>query len=56
MYFKIPFESYLIPGENIGLEENVCYLSVTGFIPDSEKLAILGQPFLQNYYTVLDMD
>ena len=34
MFFKIPFESYLLPGETIGLEKGVCYLSITGFIPD----------------------
>jgi len=56
MFFKIPFESYLINGEDIGLERNVCYLSITGFIPDNQRLAVLGQPFIQNYYTVLDME
>jgi hypothetical protein len=34
MFFKIPYESYLLSGERIGLEKNVCYLSITGFIPD----------------------
>ena len=33
MFFKIPFESYLINGEKIGLEKGICYLSITGFIP-----------------------
>jgi len=55
-FLKIPFESYLIPGEQLDRDENVCFLGVTGFIPDGERLAVLGQPFLQNYYTVLDMD
>ena len=55
-FFRIPFESYLLPGEKMGLQEDVCYLSVTGFIPDSERVVVLGQPFLQNYYTVLDME
>ena len=40
----------------MGLEHNVCYLGITGFIPDEEGFAVLGQPFLQNYYTVLNME
>jgi hypothetical protein len=56
MFFKIPFESYLINGEDIGLERNVCYLSITGFIPNNLRVAVLGQPFIQNYLTVLNME
>lgn len=56
MFFKIPFESYLIDGDKIGLHSNMCYLSITGFIPEDEGVAVLGQPFLQNYLTVLNMD
>lgn len=55
-FFKIPFESYLANGQNIGLQRDVCYLTITGYIPDGVNQAILGQPFLQNYYTVLNQD
>lgn len=55
-FFKIPFESYLINGENINLTPDLCYLAITGYVPDDKRLAILGQPFIQNYYTVLDME
>lgn len=54
MFFKIPFESYLIDGERIGLEKNLCYLTIRGLIPDNEKKAVLGLPFIQNYLTVLN--
>jgi len=54
MFFRIPYESYLIPGPVLGRDENLCYLSITGDIPDSAKMAVIGQPFFQNYYTVLD--
>ena len=54
MFFKIPYQSYLIPGEKMGLEKEICYLSLSGFIPDHMKTAVLGQPFLQNYLAVLD--
>ena len=55
-YFKIPVESYLIPGPKLGFEEDVCYLSITGAIPDEINSAVLGQPFLENYFTVLDQE
>ena len=56
MYFKLPYQSYLIPGPTLGRSPNLCYLSITGDIPDSAGYAVLGQPFLRNYYTVLDQD
>ena len=56
LYFRLPFESYLISGDKLGADPNTCYLSVTGFIPDDKKAIILGQPFFSNYYTVLDQD
>lgn len=40
----------------LGRSPNLCYLSITGDIPDSAGYAVLGQPFLRNYYTVLDQD
>ena len=56
MFFRIPFQSGLIPGDRMNLDKDVCYLSISGFIPDGLKTAVLGQPFLQNYYVVLDQD
>ena len=56
VYMKIPKESYLIDGDKLGFEHDVCYLAITGFIPDETNVAVLGQPFLQNYYVVLDQD
>jgi hypothetical protein len=56
MFFRIPYQSYLIPGPQVGLEADTCSLSIAGFIPDEENYAVLGQPFLQNYYAVLDQD
>ena len=56
MYFKIPVGSYLIPGPLLGFEEELCYLSITGSVPDDIHSAVLGQPFLENYFTVLDQE
>lgn len=42
MYFRIPYESYLIPGSKLGRDENICYLSITGYIPDQERAIVLG--------------
>jgi hypothetical protein len=42
LYFKIPYESYLIPGEKLGFETNSCFLAFTGFIPDSARIIVLG--------------
>lgn len=56
MYFRLPYESYLIPGTALGRSANLCYLSITGDIPDDEGIVIFGQPFFRNYYTVLDQD
>ena len=44
----------MISGEKLGSDSRTCYLSVAGFIPDSKKAVILGQPFFNNYYTVMD--
>jgi hypothetical protein len=54
MYFSIPYQSYLISGEKMGLEDDVCYLGISGFVPDKIRAAVLGQPFLQNFLIVLD--
>jgi hypothetical protein len=56
MYFRLPHESYLVPGNVLGRSEDLCYLSITGDIPDDENIAIFGRPFFQNYYTVLDQE
>ena len=56
MYFKIPVESYLIPGPLLGFEKELCYLSITGSVPDDVHSAVLGQPFLENYLTILDQE
>lgn len=56
MYFKIPVGSYLIPGPLLGFEEELCYLSITGSVPDDIHAAVLGQPFLENYFTILDQE
>ena len=56
MYFKIPLGSYLIPGPLLGFEEELCYLAITGSVPDSIHAAVLGQPFLENYFTILDQE
>ena len=45
-FFKIPFESYLINGENINLARDICYLAINGYVPDEQRMAILGQPFI----------
>ena len=50
----MPLESYLIPGNKLGFEANSCFLAFTGFIPDAARIIILGQPFFQNYYTVIN--
>ena len=42
MYFRIPFESYLISGEKLNSNRNTCFLAITGFIPDEERTVILG--------------
>ena len=56
MYFKIPLGSYLIPGPLLGFEEELCYLAITGSVPDEIHAAVLGQPFLENYFTILDQE
>lgn len=56
MYFRLPFESYMINGDKLGSDPDTCILSITGFLPDDEQLVVLGQPFLNNYYVVLDQD
>ena len=56
LYFRIPYESLMIPGKLLDKEENSCHLRITGHVPDGEKKIILGQPFLNNYYTVLDQE
>ena len=56
MYFKIPLGSYLIPGPLLGFEEELCYLAITGSVPDNIHAAVLGQPFLENYFTILDQE
>ena len=57
MYFRLPFESYMINGDRLhGGEADTCVLTITGYLPDSEETVILGQPFLNNYYVVLDQD
>jgi hypothetical protein len=53
-YFKIPTTSYLIPGPKLGFEDDICYLAIIGTIPDDINSAVLGQPFLENYFVVLD--
>lgn len=45
-FFRIPYQSYLVDGDKMGLEHDVCYLAITGYIPDEEGFAVLGQPFL----------
>lgn len=42
MYFKLPYQSYLTPGSVLGRSDKLCYLSITGDIPDSEGFAVLG--------------
>jgi hypothetical protein len=42
MYFKIPLGSYLIPGPLLGFEEELCYLAITGSVPDNIHAAVLG--------------
>jgi hypothetical protein len=42
MYFKIPVGSYLIPGPVLGFEKELCYLSITGTVPDDIHAAVLG--------------
>jgi preprotein translocase subunit SecG len=32
----------LIPGNKLGYDEDYCYLGITGYIPDEEKIAVLG--------------
>lgn len=54
MFFKIPTSSYLIPGPRLGFEEDICHLAIVGTIPDETNSAVLGQPFLENYFVVLD--
>jgi len=56
MYFKIPTSSYLIPGPRLGFEDDICYLAIIGTIPDEINSAVLGQPFLENYFVVLDQE
>ena len=56
MYFRLPFESYMINGDKLGSDPDTCVLSITGFMPDEQETVVLGQPFLYNYYTVLDQD
>lgn len=56
MFFKIPTSSYLIPGPRLGLEEDICHLAITGTIPDEINSVVLGQPFLENYFVVLDQE
>lgn len=46
----------MIPGKILNKEENSCQLRITGHVPDGENTIVLGQPFLNNYYTVLDQE
>ena len=46
----------MIPGPKLGFEDDICYLAIIGTIPDDLNTAVLGQPFLENYYAVLDKD
>lgn len=56
MFFKIPTSSYLIPGPRLGFEDDICHLAIVGTIPDESNSVVLGQPFLENYFVVLDQE
>jgi len=56
MFFKIPADTYLVSGDQFNFGADTCFFTITGYIPDKERTAVLGQTFISNYLTVLDQD
>jgi hypothetical protein len=46
----------MVPGGRLGLNENYCFLGVSGSLPEGSNKIVLGDVFMYNFYTVFDMD
>mmetsp|Transcript_12310 Transcript_12310/g.12109 ORF Transcript_12310/g.12109 Transcript_12310/m.12109 type:complete len:188 (-) Transcript_12310:36-599(-) len=56
LYFELTEMDYMVSGSMLGLNEDYCFLGISGALPNSSKQIVLGEVFLYNFYTIFDQD